>query len=232
MHWKIFYTSKANIIVKSIALTTSDAMVTNDDSYIVEHIQKVLDDSDEIEFAIFTRIDGLSIYNERLKWTILEKLPENLASMNTDQIQTKIIKSNFVDKEIYYFSYPIIFSGIDWGWVSIGLSLDQYNRNMQSIYKDSLLLILALLVSSIFFSYMITRWLVKPILVLNSAAKKIALGDLGVKVDISQKGEIGELSYSFNHMVDALKKSDMQLRSYNDELEKRVEDRTRSPEPA
>lgn len=218
--------SKANTIAKSIALATSDAMVTQDDSYIVEHIQKVLEDSKEIKFTIVSPMNGESIYSEVSKWTMEEKLPENLAQMNSDKIESKILISDFSNEKIYYFTYPIVFSGIKWGWMSIGLSLDQYNKNMQSIYKDSLLLIFAMLMASILFSYILTRWLVKPILILNSAAKKIALGDLSVKVDIAQKSEIGELASSFNHMIDALKTSDKQLRSYNDALEQRVKERT------
>lgn len=221
--------SKASTIAKSIALATSDAMVTNDDSYIVEHIQKVLQDSNEIKYIIVTRKGGESIYNEIDHWNILDVSPSYTEKLNDNTAKGKIITNTIksvTDEKLYHFTYPVVFSGITWGWISLGLSLEQYNKNMQSIYKDSLLLVFSMLLASMLFSYIITRWLVKPILLLNAAAKKIALGDLGVKVDIEQKGEIGELATSFNHMVGSLKKSDMQLRGYNDELEQRVKERT------
>jgi C4-dicarboxylate-specific signal transduction histidine kinase len=218
--------SQANTIAKSLALVTSDAMVTDDESFIVEHIQKVLNDSDEIKYIIMSKKDEQSVYNDAKHWTILESLPTNLSALESEKIQSEILVSSLYEHEVYHFTYPIMFSGIKWGWISIGLSLEQYNANMRSIYEDSFLLIVAMLVAAILFSYIITGWLVQPILILNKAARKIADGDLSVKVDISQKGEIGELALSFNHMIDALKISDKELRSANDALEQRVAQRT------
>jgi signal transduction histidine kinase len=218
--------SQANTIAKSLALVTSDAMVTDDESFIVEHIQKVLNDSDEIKYIIMSKKDEQSVYNDAQHWTILESLPTNLSALESEKIQSEILVSSLYEHEVYHFTYPIMFSGIKWGWISIGLSLEQYNANMRSIYKDSFLLIVAMFVATILFSYIITGWLVQPILILNKAARKIADGDLSVKVDISQKGEIGELALSFNHMIDALKISDKELRSANDALEQRVAQRT------
>jgi len=218
--------SKANTIAKSISLVSADAIVTDDDSFLVEHAQKVINDNTDIQYILISKRGEQSIYNDALSWTLLEKLPKNIAALDTDIVESKIVKSSLFDEKVYHFSYPINFSGIKWGWISIGLSLQQYDVSMKNIYKDSFLLLFGMLAASTLFSYIITRWLVKPILMLNSAAKKIAAGDLSVQVNISQKGEIGELASSFNHMVSALKASDMQLREYNDELEKRVGQRT------
>ena len=218
--------SKANTIIKSIALVTSDAIVTDDSSFIVEHVQKVLKDNDEIKYIVVGRKDAQIIYSEPSSWNILDEQPKLLADFGITEIKSRMLKSDYAEERVYHLNYPIVYSGIQWGWMSIGLSLEQYKKNMRNIYEDSALLIMGMLLFSILFSYFLTAWLVKPILILNSAAKKIANGDLSVKVDISQKGEIGELASSFNNMTDALKESDLQLRSNNDELEKRVKERT------
>ena len=218
--------SKSNTIVKSIALATSDAMVSGDDSFIVEHIQKVLQDNKDIVYIIVTNKDGSSTLNESDHWELLPKLPASIQALNRDSAQSTLLKSSLTPQEVYYLSYPIIFTGVKWGWISIGLSLDQYHKSMQSIYKDSVLLILAMLIASIVFSFILTKWLVTPILILNDAARKIAQGDFESKVDITQNGEIGELALSFNNMIEALKNSDKQLRDYNDLLEQKVAERT------
>ena len=218
--------SKANTIVKSIALVTSDAMVSGDDSFIVEHIQKVLQDNQEVLYIVVTSKDGISTLNESDHWEVLQTLPDSLKALNRDSAQSTLLKSSLTPQEVYHLSYPIIFTGVKWGWISIGLSLDQYNKSMQSIYQDSALLIIAMLMASILFSFILTKWLVTPILILNDAARKIAQGDFESKVDITQNGEIGELALSFNNMIEALKNSDKQLRDYNDLLEQKVAERT------
>jgi len=218
--------SKANTIVKSIALVSSDALVTDDSSFIVEHVQKVLEDNDEIMYIVVGRKDGQIIYNNSKHWELLEKEPQLISNFGTNEIKSDIILGGYTPDAVFHLNFPVIFSGIQWGWISIGLSLEQYEKSMQRIYQDSTLLILAMLVAATFFTYVITAWIVKPILLLNKAARKIADGDLSVKVDIEQKGEIGELASSFNYMTSALRQSDLQLRSYNDELEARVNERT------
>ncbi|QOY54213.1 HAMP domain-containing histidine kinase [Candidatus Sulfurimonas marisnigri] len=218
--------SQANTVVRSISLVTSDAMVVDDESFIVEHVQKVLKDNSEIKYIIFKKRGGQSIYSDSSKWLILDALPKIIIDLEADEVKSNKITSELYDEKVYHFNYPIMFTGIKWGWISVGLSLERYNKNMQSIYRDSLLLVLGMLFVSILFSFMITVWLVKPILILNRAARNIAAGDFTNKVDILQKDEIGELASSFNYMVDALKASDKQLRGYNDELEQHVAERT------
>jgi signal transduction histidine kinase len=220
------FNSQANIIAKSVALVSSDAMIIDDESFIVEHIQNVLKDNDEIKYILVTKREGESIYNDAAHWRLLDGLPQVVAALDGDKAESKILQSELCAEKVHHYSYPVLFSGIKWGWISIGLSLEQYNKNMQSMYQNSFLLIFAMLIASVLFSYILAKWLVQPISMLNSAARKIAGGDLSVKVDISQKGEIGELALSFNHMTDALKKSDLQLRNSNDVLEQRVAQRT------
>jgi len=219
--------SKANTIAKSIILVASDAIVTDDDSYIVEHMQKVLQDNEEIKYIVVGRNESNIIYSDKEKWKLLEKTPKNTAMFTKDKIDSRIVEGGYVKEGVYHLNHPIIYSGIQWGWISIGLSLSQYKKSMDSIYRDSIVLILVLFIATTMFTYILAGWLVQPILILNKAAKEIAAGDLSVKVDISQKGEVGELAASFNNMTAALKESDQQLRNYNDALEARVDERTR-----
>ena len=218
--------SKANTISKSITLATSDAMVTEDHSYIVEHVQKVLEDNSEMHYVMIMKKNGMNIYNTSTRWSILDNLPSEIKALNNKTIVDEIFKNSFYDKEVYYFNYPIVFSGIKWGWIAISLSLEQYEKGITRIYQDSMLLVLGMLLGSILFSYILTKWLVQPILMLNEAAKKIALGDFTNKVKVDQEGELGELANSFNRMTNSLKESHQKLQNYNDKLEKRVQDRT------
>jgi signal transduction histidine kinase len=218
--------SKANTIVKSLVLTTSDSMVSNDNSFIVEHVQKVLDANQDIKYVVVGKNDEQIIYNNSEKWELLEIEPKIISDLGRTAVVSKILVSKYWDDEVFHLNYPISYSGIQWGWISIGLSIDEYNENIIRIYQDSVVLIISMLITSIFITYILTKWLVTPILLLNNAAKRIADGDLNVKVDITHHDELGELALSFNNMTNALRELDTKQKGYNIELESRVNDRT------
>lgn len=67
--------------------------------------------------------------------------------------------------------------------------------------------------------FMLVRAISSPIQKLTKAANYIARGNLGVRIDINTKDEIGELARTFNAMTEKLKES------YRD-LERKVKERT------
>jgi len=83
-------------------------------------------------------------------------------------------------------------------------------------------IILFSIVIILFFSGTISQ----PIIRLRDAAVEIGKGNLGVKVDITSKDEIGQLAASFNTMVENLKSNRDQLLAYSSELETKISERT------
>lgn len=247
----VLYT-KAKTISQLIVTVTSDAIVENDYGVIVENNQKVILDNTEIVYLIISskRLNDSKIVNKtplsvesmnknydssleghifssKNDWKIIDKLPMSLENINSDKERSAILKSSLVDKEVFHFSYPILFSGVKWGWVSVGLSLKKYNQQMRTIYLNSLYLLIAIFFASMLFSFVLVRWLLRPILSLNRAAKQVADGDLSVKVSIDSKDEVQQLADSFNHMVLTIKESNEKLKNSNVELELRVANRTK-----
>jgi methyl-accepting chemotaxis protein len=55
------------------------------------------------------------------------------------------------------------------------------------------------------FGYFISFFIVNDIKVLTSASEKVMSGDLNINIDLSRKGEFGQLGNSFNHMVSRIK---------------------------
>ncbi len=74
--------------------------------------------------------------------------------------------------------------------------------------------------------YLLSYRITKPILTLTHAATKVANGDLSYRASVSRKDEIGLLTVAFNQMSQQLQKSFNDLAKANQDLEKRVEDRT------
>jgi len=222
--------SKAKTTAKSISLVSSDAMITEDYSFLIEYIEKVISDNDEIVYTVITKKNGDSLYSTPSHWSILSTTPRKLQQEFNTNIHGHIVKDIFNNKEVYSFVYPVVFSGIEWGWISIGYSLEQYNKNMKTIYINSIILLLVIAFISVLIAYFLTRKIVKPILKLNSAVQDVAHGNFNTIVTISSNDEIAQLAKSFNHMIKELKSSDNKLRHMNLELEKRVQTRTQELE--
>ena len=69
-------------------------------------------------------------------------------------------------------------------------------------------------------TYMVQRWVVRPVEHLREGATRIGSGDLAHRVEVGSSDEIGELASEFNRMAG-------ELQGMRDELEERVEQRTR-----
>jgi signal transduction histidine kinase/CheY-like chemotaxis protein/HAMP domain-containing protein len=83
----------------------------------------------------------------------------------------------------------------------------------------------ALLVT-LFMAWRVARRITQPIATLTASARKIAEGNLDVRIDTRSRDEIGVLAKTFEEMAEKLAAREQALRRLNDELEARVEART------
>lgn len=218
--------SKAITIAKSITLVSSDAMVADDSSYIVEHLQKVLEDSPLIKYTLVTKNKESTLFITQKNWLVLATLPDTITNIRNIKDQAQIVTSEIFDGKVYHVSFPVVFTGMEWGWVEIGYSIEEYEEEIASLYQSMVIFLIVVFAISFMYSYIISKWIVKPILLLNSAAHDVANGNFDTKVNIDSKDEVGQLSHSFNYMIKTLKVSDEKLRKSNEELEERVRQRT------
>ena len=73
-------------------------------------------------------------------------------------------------------------------------------------------------IAAIIVGVITARWVTKPILSLNDAAKNIARGEWGKSVIINRDDEVGELANSFNSMATQLQVSFTEMQALNAEL--------------
>ena len=92
--------------------------------------------------------------------------------------------------------------------------------------KQLVTIVLIAIVTIIFLSFLLTRYVVKPVYTLVHGAEQVAKGDLDWRLDIQRKDEIGQLGFAFNQMVSDLKEFHGKIRNYTQELELIVEERT------
>ena len=96
-----------------------------------------------------------------------------------------------------------------------------FMEQIETNTRITILLCIAALLGSISVGILTARWLTKPILRLNSAAKDIAKGEWNKSIEIKRADELGELANSFKTMAAHLQQSFAELQSLNEALAQR-----------
>jgi signal transduction histidine kinase len=86
---------------------------------------------------------------------------------------------------------------------------------------------LVALVVALAVGWILSTRVTRPVARLSRAAVAIAGGDYGTPVEASGKDEIADLGRAFEHMTGEVRRRDEEIRGWNRELQRRVEERTR-----
>jgi len=221
---QIMYTQGVTVS-RSIVQATSDAVITNDFGFIVEHNVEVLKNNPSIHYIAVSPLRGQSIKVDQSGWRVLEKPDEHLTLMQTDKIEYNIEQSEWIS-DGYHFVYPIKFSGIKWGWLHVEFSTKKYNTYIKAMYLKLIYIFVSAMILIMFIGFFFARWVTRPVSIISNLATQVANGNLDVRSNIKRKDEIGVLSNSFNTMVESLYQSKNKLENYNQQLEQEVKKRT------
>lgn len=113
------------------------------------------------------------------------------------------------------------------GFVEIVLSQKRINQQVQEAIIASVSVLLVFFPVSFLLSYWIARRLSTPLNHLVTLTKTVADGDLSQRIDNHYQDETAQLATSFNTMIDSVKLRNDALKAAHDELEQRVELRTK-----
>lgn len=101
-------------------------------------------------------------------------------------------------------------SGLDYLVVVVVPEAD-FTEQIDANTRTTILLCIAALITAIGIGIITARWITKPILRLNTAAKNIAKGQWDTSVEFKRSDEVGELAKSFNSMAGQLQASFLAL---------------------
>ncbi|WP_425446526.1 methyl-accepting chemotaxis protein [Dethiothermospora halolimnae] len=93
---------------------------------------------------------------------------------------------------------------LNWRLVGTMYQDEIKDKTLEMLYTTIAIGILGVVVS-IILAYIFSKTITKPIKLLDNGMKKMASGDLDVRLDSKYKGEFGSLNSSFNKMVNNLK---------------------------
>lgn len=191
--------SKARGVAASIKAVAAGAAVSEDYSVVVDQAMQVLSGDERIDFVVITKNDGFSVITDRSNWRT-ETLGETWRPAKRSAVGS-IGTVPVLDRRVFHYATPFDYSGIEWGWVHIGLSLEDYDASVRRSYTRTLMLTLLCSALSLLVSLLYARHLVHPVHVLHATVEKVSEGDLQARADVSTHDEIGELAGAFNTMT-------------------------------
>ncbi len=124
--------SKAHGVSVSLQDVAASALVTEDYGAVVDHCTQVLAGDPTIEYLVLTRKDGFSLISRRDGWTS-EEMPGAWRPIER-RARYALERPPFLAHDVLHYSRPFDYSGIEWGWIHVGVSLDSYRSNVRTSY--------------------------------------------------------------------------------------------------
>ncbi len=101
---------------------------------------------------------------------------------------------------------PIKVEGETIGAVYLHLRLTDLSDTVKIISGESALILGLGILLSLGLSYMVSRWIARPLYDMNKAALALARGNFKQRIKVRDNSELGQLSQTFNMMVEELEK--------------------------
>ncbi len=113
------------------------------------------------------------------------------------------------------------------GWMLLSIQDEQRALAFLKQQKQRAIAVLGIVfVISVLAVWLILVWVTRPLSKLSRAVVEVGKGNLDIHIKRQSKDEIGDLAASFSNMVRQLSSRDAALRELNENLEKRVDERT------
>ncbi len=164
------------------------------------------------------RLNALNSQEPAIQLTMQQLLKELKTLDNIDNSQHFIFKING-EKQLVQISPIKDKRGLNW-LIVVVIPRGDFTEHINANTRTTIALSVVALLVAILFSLQTSRWIVKPILRLNHAAKNLADGKWEQKLPVTRSDELGELAKSFNKMAEELKASFMALESKNEQLQR------------
>ncbi|MFB3778418.1 MAG: ATP-binding protein [Bryobacteraceae bacterium] len=194
--------SRAQGVASSLRDVTAGAAISEDFSSLVDQCLQVVSGDPAIDFLVIARNDGLAVAVDHRGWRYgtLEAFwrPEERVATGKIEVVPRI------GRRVYHFARPFDYSGLQWGWIHVGLSLETYDRSVREVYRRTGVLTVVCVCLSLLVSVLYARRLVRPILELQGVVQEVAHGNLSARASALGGDEVASLARSFNAMADSI----------------------------
>lgn len=195
--------SQATGVAGALQGEVAGAAVSEDYSSVVDHALQVMAGDKTVDFLVITKNDGYAVVVERDSWRVIPNIDafwHPIVRKPTGNIE----RLPLFEKRVFHFAVPFDYSGLQWGWIHVGLSLESYDRSVRQVYLRTGVLAVVCILLSLVASRFYAKRFVEPILRLRAVVEQVAGGDLMARAHINSQDEIEQLADAFNNMADAI----------------------------
>jgi len=217
--------------LKASALDASLEKITNLAEMIAYSVSPALDFEDNVEIEEVFRN---SRQNKDLRYIVVTDNAGNVRrSFNPlTKIDPRALgweKNPQVaeDGKMVHVMQPVDVDGRSIGRLYLGFSLEELQVRIAKTQRTTALVSLLVLIAGLVIVFAISLLLTNPLQHLTQTVEQISEGDLTKRSQIASRDEVGQLSATFNAMVDKLQTAQTELESLNLGLENRVLERTK-----
>ncbi|MBF0100801.1 MAG: HAMP domain-containing protein [Desulfobacterales bacterium] len=204
--------SKANGVAVSLHDVAAGAAINEDYASVVSAAQTMLSGDPDLEFLIIMKNEGFALILDQQGWKT-EDISDAYWLPEKRESKSGIAVVPLFKHRVFHHAQPFDYSGIQWGWIHVGLSLKGYDQSIKTLYIQTLFLTLGCVVFSLIASLLFAKFMVRPILHLRSIMQRVAESDLSARADIKRSDELGDLAESVNIMTEALQHRDLIMES-------------------
>jgi signal transduction histidine kinase/DNA-binding NarL/FixJ family response regulator len=178
-------------------------------------------------------LNNFTAVSEALNWAKKDESLAYIIVIDTDkEIVTGFNGKNFtydlntwMDKQgvfekdgLLHTFTPIRYKNISYGWLLLGYSLDDLNKQVIANRYTALIVSSVVLLIGVLLSLIISRKITNPLYQLIKASEEIAKGNLNTVIELDSKDEVGKLGETFKIMTGRIKTALDNVNKANEEL--------------
>ncbi len=210
------FETKGTTIARNLAVQSEDLILTENTLQLLRLITNTKNSEHEVQYIFITSPD-----NKVIVHTFKEGFPTNLLNANRliNNSSENIVSLKSENGIILDFAYPVMNGEI--ATVRLGMSPDHITKLINDTIFQTIEIILLIMVSGIIIAFVISEYMVRPVIELKNAASEIGLGHLDTQISVKSNDEIGELGLAFNKMAEDLKRSNEKIiseKEYTDNI--------------
>ena len=199
---------QGDTFANSTIAACGEALYTEDYSFVISYINKVLHQTPEITYVTFTSNKGLELLIKADRWNVSTLEDRNISSRfneaNSYEIRHAKNLADGTADNVFVFSKAINISGLNWGVFTLGLSDSEYESLLSSYIRNIILFTTLLMIISLLLLHGSSLKLGLQLSRLGQTATKLASGDLTARAPTDAIGEIDLLASTLNSMAESL----------------------------
>jgi len=202
--------SKARGVVVALRDALTGAAINEDIAELVASGQVLINGDQDLDFLVINKNDSFALITQRSGWTV-ENEAGRYWQPESRQISASISTVPGIGLRSFHYAQPFDYSGIEWGWIHVGISLRNFDKSMVDLYVSTVVLGVVCALFSLLASLIYARKMIRPLSRLRRVVQDIAGGDMDARAEVGRLDELGDLGVSVNTMVEALGQRNSQL---------------------